>query len=75
MGSSRWSPADWTDYASTTKGKARADVFTSRSLGKDLDPLSIKVRESHEQSLPMIYLDPGHKLTRALLALHATLQR
>ena len=38
-------------------------------------PSSIKVRESHEQSLPMIYLDPGHKLTRALLALHATLQR
>ena len=37
-------------------------------------PSSIRVRESHEQSLPMIYMDPGHKLTQALVALHATLQ-
>ena len=37
-------------------------------------PMSIRVRESHEQSLPMIYMDPGHKLTQALVALHATLQ-
>ena len=38
-------------------------------------PSSIRVRESHEQSLPMIYLDPGHKLTQAFLALHAALPR
>jgi chromosome partitioning protein len=38
-------------------------------------PASIRVRESHEQSLPMIYMDPGHKLTQALLALHAAIQR
>ncbi|MFC5522321.1 ParA family protein [Polaromonas jejuensis] len=38
-------------------------------------PASVKVRESHEQSLPMIFLDPGHKLTQALVALHATLRR
>jgi chromosome partitioning protein len=38
-------------------------------------PSSIRVRESHELSLPMIYLDPGHKLTQALVALHAALQR
>lgn len=37
-------------------------------------PSSIRVRESHEQSLPMIYMDPGHKLTQALVALHATLK-
>jgi chromosome partitioning protein len=36
-------------------------------------PSSVKIRESHEQSLPMIYLDPGHKLTQALVALHETL--
>ena len=35
---------------------------------------SVKVRESHEQSLPMIYLDPQHKLTQALVALHGVLQ-
>lgn len=38
-------------------------------------PSSVKIRESHEQSLPMIYLDPGHKLTQALVALHEGLQR
>ena len=38
-------------------------------------PSSIRVRESHEQSLPMIYLDPGHKLTQAFVALHAALPR
>ena len=37
-------------------------------------PSSIRIRESHEQSLPMIYMDPGHKLTQALVALHDKLQ-
>lgn len=35
---------------------------------------SVKIRESHEQSLPMIYLDPAHKLTLALVQLHDALQ-
>ncbi len=34
---------------------------------------SVRIRESHEQSLPMIYLDPQHKLTQAFVALHAVL--
>ncbi len=33
-------------------------------------PQSVKVRESHQRALPMIYLDPRHKLTLALVALH-----
>ena len=33
-------------------------------------PSSITIRESHERSLPMIYLYPSHKLTHALVALH-----
>ncbi len=33
-------------------------------------PSSVKIRESHEQSRPLIYLEPGHKLTQALVALH-----
>ncbi|MBK5207168.1 MAG: ParA family protein [Polaromonas sp.] len=37
-------------------------------------PSSVKIRESHEQSLPMIYLDPSHKLTLALVALHDALE-
>ena len=34
---------------------------------------SVRMRESHEQSLPMIYLDPNHKLTLALVELHEAL--
>ncbi len=34
---------------------------------------SVRIRESHEQSLPMIYLDPSHKLTLALVELHDAL--
>jgi chromosome partitioning protein len=36
-------------------------------------PSSVKIRESHEQCLPMIHLDPQHKITQALVALHAAL--
>ena len=35
---------------------------------------SVKIRESHEQSLPMIYLEPRHKLTQEFVALHDALQ-
>lgn len=33
-------------------------------------PSSVRIRESHELSLPMVYLDPNHKLTLALVELH-----
>jgi len=36
---------------------------------------SVKIRESHEQSKPMIHLDPRHKLTQAYVALHAAITR
>lgn len=36
-------------------------------------PASIKVRESHQLARPMIHLDPRHKLTLALVELHAAL--
>lgn len=36
-------------------------------------PVSIKVRESHQVAKPMIYFDPQHKLTQALVALHDSL--
>jgi chromosome partitioning protein len=35
---------------------------------------SVKIKESHEQSLPMVHLDARHKLTLEYLALHAALQ-
>jgi len=37
-------------------------------------PSSVRIRESHEQSKPMIYLDPSHKITLALVALHDQLR-
>lgn len=35
---------------------------------------SVKIKESHDQALPMIHLDPRHALTRDFLALHALLE-
>ena len=34
---------------------------------------SVRIRESHEQALPMIFLDPSHKLTQEFIALHDAL--
>jgi chromosome partitioning protein len=31
---------------------------------------TVKVRESHERALPMIHLDPAHRLTQDLVSLH-----
>lgn len=36
---------------------------------------SVKVRESHERAQPLIYLAPGHKLSREYLALHEELKQ
>ena len=35
---------------------------------------SVKIKESHQQALPMLHLDARHKLTLEYLALHAALQ-
>ncbi len=37
-------------------------------------PSSVRIRESHEQSLPTIHMDPNQKLTLALVELHAALE-
>ena len=34
---------------------------------------SVRIRESHEHALPMIFLDPNHKLTLEYVALHNSL--
>jgi chromosome partitioning protein len=33
-------------------------------------PASVKVKESHQLAKPMVYLEPRHKMTQALVALH-----
>ena len=35
---------------------------------------TVRVKESHEQSLPMIHLDPKHRLTQEFVALYARLE-
>ena len=35
--------------------------------------LSVKVRESHQQAVPLIFMDPQHKLTHEFVALHDSL--
>ncbi len=36
---------------------------------------SVKMRESHQACMPLIYLDPRHKLTQQYIELHDLLQR
>ena len=35
---------------------------------------SVRIRESHQQAMPMIHLDPRHKLTQDFVALHDSLR-
>lgn len=37
-------------------------------------PSSVKIRESHELCLPMIHMDPQHKITQALVDLHHSIE-
>ena len=34
---------------------------------------SVKIKESHERALPMVHLDPRHKLTQEFVALFEAL--
>ena len=36
---------------------------------------SVKIRESHQESMPMIYLSPNHKVTQEYIALHNELSK
>lgn len=37
-------------------------------------PSTVRVRESHEQALPLIHLDPKHRVTQAFVQLHDALR-
>lgn len=51
MGSARWSPSDWTSYATATSTKATHEIFRSSGMDPDLDPLQFKVRESRDSEM------------------------
>lgn len=61
MGGGRWDPKDWGTYTTVTRNYASSTVddIYSRSLDPDLDPKSIKMRESRDsvdnpKSTPLI---------------------
>jgi hypothetical protein len=51
MGSGRYSPDDWTSYASTTSAKPADKIFTSKAIHSYLDPKDITIRESRDSAL------------------------
>ncbi len=51
MGSARWDPSDWSDYAASTAGKSTDAIFTSRGIDNDLNPFGVAVRESRDSDL------------------------
>lgn len=51
MGTSRWSPEDWTSYSKSTSSKTREEIFSSRGMKENLYPKFISVRESRDSVL------------------------
>jgi len=50
MGSGKFDAGAYRAYANTTKGKSADEVYTSRSIDKDLDPKGVKLRESRDST-------------------------
>lgn len=48
MGAGRWDAAAYANYTRTTTGKTESEVFTSRSMVKELDPKGVDIRESRD---------------------------
>lgn len=51
MGRTRWDSKSWTRYATSTATKSSGEIFKSRSLDKDLDPLGVTMREARDSEL------------------------
>lgn len=51
MGSGKWKDTDWNSYSSTMDfaSKSRDEIFTSRGMDKDLNPLNV-MRESRDST-------------------------
>lgn len=50
MGAGTFNPAAYRAYASSTRGKATDEIYSSRSIHKDLDPKGVKIRESRDSA-------------------------
>jgi hypothetical protein len=50
MGSGKFDPYAYRAFASSTKGKSTDEIYTSRSINKDLNPFGVKIRESRDSA-------------------------
>lgn len=50
MGSGSFDPGAYRAFSSSTVGKATDDIYTSRSINKNLDPKGVTVRESRDSA-------------------------
>ncbi len=48
MGSGSFNSAAYRSFTSSTVGKSTDDIYTSRSINKNLDPKGVKIRESRD---------------------------
>ena len=51
MGTSRWSPSDWTSYSTTASTKPTEHIFTSHTMKDALNPYGVAIRESRDSIL------------------------
>lgn len=59
MGSGHFDASAYRAFSATTRGKTTDEIYTSRSINKNLDPKGVKIRESrdsadHPNSTPII---------------------
>jgi hypothetical protein len=50
MGGGRFDSGAYRSFASSTVGKATDEIYTSRSINKNLNPLGVKIRESRDSA-------------------------
>lgn len=50
MGGGTFDPGAYRAFTSSTKGKTTDEIYTSRSMNKDLNPFGVKVRESRDSA-------------------------
>jgi len=50
MGSGTFNPSAYRSFAASTTGKTTDEIYTSRSIDKNLDPKGVKIRESRDSA-------------------------
>lgn len=48
MGGGTFDPGAYRSFASSTKGKSTDEIYSSRAMNKNLNPLGVKIRESRD---------------------------